>query len=102
MLTHNDIDQLRGVIREGVEGEGKAIRREVVVANTQIKADLIRIADRLKSLEIETAKTHDGVVVIDRKLDQAQEDIAAILTTVIEHHTTLERRVTRIEGRLQS
>ncbi len=95
MLTHDDIDQLRGVIREEVEAEGKAVRREFVVANTQTKADLIRITDRLKSLEI-------AVAGVDHKLDQAQEDIAAILTTVIEHHTTLEQRVTRIEGRLQS
>ncbi len=96
------MDQLRGVIREEVEAEGKAVRREVVVANTQTKADLLRIADRLKSLEIETAKTRDGVVVMDRKLDQAQEDIAAILTTVIEHHSALDQRVTRIEEPLQS
>lgn len=39
---------------------------------------------------------------VDRKLDQAQEDIAAILTTVIEHHSALEQRVKRIEERLQS
>lgn len=102
MLTHDEIDQLRGVIREEVEGEGKAVRREVVVANTQTKADFALIADRLKSLEIETAKTREGVVVIDHKLDQAQEDIAAILTTVIEHHSALEQRVTRIEERLRS
>ncbi len=102
MLTHHEIDQLRGLIREEIEAEGKAIRREVVVANTQRKADFARIADRLTSLEIETAKTRDGVVVIDHKLDQAQEDIAAILTTVIEHHDVLEQRVTRIEERLRS
>jgi len=102
MLTHDDIDQLRGVMREEVEAEGKAVRREFVIANTQVKADLVRIADRLQSLEIETAKTRDGVVAIDRKLDQAQEDIAAILTTVIEHHSALEQRVGRIEERLRS
>jgi len=39
---------------------------------------------------------------VDRKLDQAQEDIAAILTTVIQYHSVLEQRVTRIEARLRS
>ncbi len=95
MLTHNDIDQLRELIREEVEAEGKGIRREITVTSTQTKADLAQIADRLKSLDI-------AVAGVDHKLDQAQEDIAAILTTVIKHHTTLEQRVTRIEGRLQS
>jgi len=102
MLTHDDMDQLRGVIREEVEAEGKAVRREIAITNTQTKADFARITDRLKSLEIETAKTRESVVVIDHKLDQAQEDIAAILTTVIEHHSALEQRVTRIEERLRS
>jgi hypothetical protein len=39
---------------------------------------------------------------VDRKLDRAQEDIAAILTTVIDYHTALAGRVDRIEGRLRS
>ncbi len=75
--------------------QGKAVRREVVVANTQRKADFARIADRLTSLEI-------AVAGVNHKLDQAQEDIAAILTTVIDHHSALEQRVTRIEERLRS
>lgn len=95
MLIHDDIAQLRGVIREEVEAEGKAVRREVVVAHTQIKADLVRIADRLKSLDI-------AVAGVDHKLDQAQEDIAAIVTTVIDHHTVLAGRVDRIAERLRS
>ncbi len=95
MLTHDDMDQLRGLIREEIEAEGKGIRREITVTSTQTKADLAQIADRLKSLDI-------AVTTIDHKLDQAQEDIAAILTTVIEHHSALEQRVTRIEERLRS
>ncbi len=102
MLTHDEIDQLRGVIREEVEAEGKAVRRELTVTNTGTKADLARITDRLKSLEIETAKTREGIEGIDRKLDRAQEDIAAILTTVIDYHTALAGRVDRIEERLRS
>ncbi len=95
MLTHDDIDQLRGLIREEIEAEGKAIRREITITSTQTKADLARIADRLKSLAI-------AVAGVDHKVDQAQEDIAAILTTVIDHHTALDQRVTRIEEHLRS
>jgi hypothetical protein len=95
MLTHDDMDQLRGLIREEIEAGGKAIRREITVTNTGTKADLARVADRLKSLEI-------AVAGVDRKLDRAQEDIASILTTVIDYHTTLAGRVDQIEERLRS
>ncbi len=95
MLTHDDIDQLRGVIREEVETEGKAIRREIAITNTAMKADLVRVADRLTSLAI-------AVEGVDHKLDQAQEDIAAILTTVIDYHTALAGRVERIEEHVRS
>jgi len=95
MLTHDDMDQLRGLMREEIEAEGKAIRREITITSTQTKADLARVGDRLTSLAI-------AVAGVDHKVDQAQEDIAAILTTVIEHHTALEQRVTRIEEHLRS
>jgi hypothetical protein len=94
MLTHDDIDQLRGLMRGEIEAEGQAIRREIAIASTRTQADLARIADRITSLDI-------AVAGVDRKLDAAQEDIAAILTTVIEHHTVLDQRVTRIEERLR-
>lgn len=93
MLTHDDMDQLRGLIREEIEAEGKAMRREITITSTQTKVDLTRVADRLTSLAI-------AVAGVDHKVDQAQEDIAAILTTVIDHHTALEQRVTRIEEHL--
>ncbi len=93
MLTHDDMDQLRGLIREEIEAEGKAIRREITITSTQTKADLAWVADRLKSLAV-------AVAGVDHKVDQAQEDIAAILPTVIDHHTALEQRVTRIEEHL--
>lgn len=95
MLTHDDMDQLRGLIREEIEAEGKAIRREIVVTNAGTKADLARLADQVKSVDI-------AVSGVDRKLDQAQEDIAAILTAVIDHHTALAGRVSRVEERLRS
>lgn len=95
MLTHDEIDQLRGLMREEIEAEGKAMRREVAITSTRTQADLARIADRIKSVDI-------AVTTIDHKLNQAQEDIAAILTTVIEHHSALEQRVTRIEEQLRS
>ncbi len=76
MLTHDEIDQLRGLMREEIEAEGKVMRREISITSTRTQADLARIADRIKSVDI-------AVTNIDRNLDQAQEDIAAILTTVI-------------------
>lgn len=72
-----------------------ATRREIAIVNTGTKADLARLADQVKAVDI-------AVAGVDRKLDQAQEDIASILTTVIDHHTALEGRVTRIEERLRS
>jgi chromosome segregation ATPase len=102
MLIHDDMDQLRGLLREEIAAEGAAIRRDIVVTTAGTKADLARLADQIRSLESEAAKTREIVKAIDRKLDQAQEDIAAIMTTVIEHHSALEQRVARIEERLQS
>jgi hypothetical protein len=95
MLAHDEIDQLRGVIRAEIEAEGKATRREIAAADLRAKADLARLADQVKSVDI-------AVAGVDRKLDRAQEDIASILTTVIDYHTALAGRVDRIEERLRS
>lgn len=65
--------------------------------------DLDHIRHLLREeLDLSERRLGAKIDAVDRKLDQAQEDIAAILTTVIEHHDVLEQRVTRIEEHLRS
>ncbi len=59
--------------------------------------DLDHIRHLLREeLDLSERRLGAKIDAVDRKLDQVQEDIAAILTTVIEHHSALEQRVTRI------
>jgi len=71
MLTNNDLQAIRKVIKEEVG----PLDRKVVTLDKKVEK-------------------------LDKKLDKAQEDISAILTTVIEHHDALEKRVGHIEEHL--
>lgn len=72
MLTKNDLQQIRGIVKEEVRDE-------------------VRVLDKRLSAKIDK---------LDQKLDKAQEDISEILTAVIEHHDSLEKRVDHIEEHL--
>jgi hypothetical protein len=65
--------------------------------------DLNQIRHLLREeLSLSERRLGAKIDAVDRKLDRAREDIAAILTTVIDYHTALAGRVDRIEGRLRS
>ncbi len=79
MLTKDDIKQIRGVVKEEIGTVGKRLEKRIDGAETGL-----------------TAKINN----LDKKVDKIQEDISEILTTVIDHHGKLEKRVTRIEDNL--
>jgi len=70
MLTKNDLQQIRTVVKEEVKTEIKPLK---------IKVDSL-----------------------DKKLDNAQEDISEILTAVIKGHTDLEKRVGKVEVQMEN
>lgn len=86
MLTPEDVNQLRKVIREEVEAEAEETRKESRIANMHVRNELAGISDRLKTVEISTRKTEKTVDTMAKVLDRADVD--------------LNRRVTRIEDRL--
>ncbi len=85
MLSHEDIQQIGTVIRDRL--------MPVTERLDGVEQRLIGVGQRIDASE---ARLGAKIDAMDRKLDQAQEDIAAILTTVIDHHTALEQRVTRV------
>ncbi len=84
MLSQEDIQQIGAVIRDHL------------APVTQQMAGIERRIDDSEH------RLGEQIATIDHKLDRAQEDIASILTTVIDYHTALAGRVDRIEERLRS
>lgn len=91
MLSHEDIQQIGVVIRDQF--------MPVTERSDGVEQRLIGVGRRIDARE---ARLDAKIDAMDRKLDQVHEDIAAILTTVIDHPTALEQRVTRIEEHLRS
>lgn len=78
MLTKNDLQQIRGILKEEVGAVKEAV----------------------KTVKEEVTSLKSSIEYIDRKLDKAQEDISEILTEVIGRHDALEQRVSQIEERI--
>jgi hypothetical protein len=62
MLTKEDFDQIRKIIREEVENESQSIKdelgAEITLSRIRIQKDVEELKDRIKNLEIRVTKMH--------------------------------------------
>ena len=63
MLTKNDFDQIREIIREEVENEAQSIKSElsskVILSRMRVQQDIEDLKNRIKNLEIGIARTNN-------------------------------------------
>lgn len=56
MLTKNDLDQLRKLIREEIEIESQRMRTEIKLTKIELCNRIGELEDKLKSIEITISK----------------------------------------------
>jgi len=103
-LIEAKLATFRGVVREEIEAEVTLLQGKITLQNLETNGKLSRIADRLKTVEIDAAKTRETVTALNSKFDDAQVEggglLHDILDTVSLHHTLRDNRVERIEKHL--
>ncbi len=90
MLTKTDLSQIRKVVREEVEEEGKntknELQAEIKLTRMEIQSEQINIKDRLKNLEIAAKKI--------------QKTVDTIIDFFDRQNLNIRKRVERIEESL--
>jgi len=90
MLTKTDLNQIRKVVREEIEGESKSLKEdlqgEIKLVRIEIQKDIRALTNRVKSLEIATNKI--------------QKDIKSIINFFDKEFLQLRKRVEKVEEHL--
>jgi len=90
MLTKTDLNQIRKVVREEVEGESKSLKEElqgeIKLVRIEIQKDIRALTNRIKNLEIVTNKI--------------QKDIKSIINFFDKEFLRLRKRVEKVEEHL--
>jgi uncharacterized phage infection (PIP) family protein YhgE len=89
MLTKDDLDLIRGVIREEVEAEAKTTRQEITVRYVKLITEVNKVADRVKDVEITGTRLEKGQQAIQGDVKSLQEG----QTSLIERQTTSELKM---------
>lgn len=90
MLTQDDLQQLKTLIRTEVEAEGERTRQEL---QSEIKLTRMELDTRLGNIE-------NRVKNIEIKISQIQKDISVIVNYYDRETITLHKRLKEIESNL--
>ena len=79
MLTKIDLSQIKKVVREEVEAEGKNIRdgieSEVRMSRMRLQSDVSDLGDRLKNIEIRATSLEKGNKEILKHIRKIRKDL---------------------------
>ena len=101
MLTKNDLKQIRTIVQEEVGTVDKKLSNKIDDVDKKLSNKISRVDNKFsKKIDRAEQNLSSRIDEIDKKLDKAQEDISIILTEVIQHHESLEKRVEDIENHL--
>ncbi len=67
------LEQIRKVIREEVEAEGKKLAREQSTTRVMLEGRLIKFEDRMKDLEISHSRIEKGRETLELKIESVHE-----------------------------
>lgn len=72
-MTKEELVELRNIIREEVETDGKNTRREFTAKLFSVDARLIRVEDRLKDVEVSNGRLEQKIEAVDLKVEAVHE-----------------------------
>lgn len=93
MLTKEDVQELRTVIREEVEAEAQVTRKEAATTVMRLETRFQRVENSVKDIAISNTK-------FAKEQEQILDTVSMIFQTVGEQHDKLTERVEKIEDQL--
>jgi chromosome segregation ATPase len=100
MLTKDDLDLIRGVIREEVEAEAKTTRQENTLRYVKLLTEVNKVADRVKDVEITGTRLEKGLQVLQGDVKSLQEGQKTTDLKVEAFHSEQKRANTEIVSTL--
>ena len=104
MLTKQDLNQIKKVVRDEVVSEGKhtqdELRTEIKLSRMQIQNDINGLTNRVKNLELQTNETGKAIVKLQKDVTKIKKDAKFTANFLDREHLLLERRTKRIETHL--
>ena len=101
MLTRDDLNQFRKVIREEIENETKVLKDElgsdITMARMRLQADINELKDRIKNLEIGMTNLESKITRMHKEL---KSEIKLIVTVLDKENLKTLKRVEKIEQNL--
>lgn len=111
MLTKQDLNLIKKVVRDEVSSEDRAIKSDLKEAITRTRVDsalrIDNLANRVKDLGIQGNEISQNVVILTKNMTEVKKDVKKIdkkfddlFDFIDKEHMGLVRRVVRIEDNL--
>lgn len=101
MLTKNDLDQIRKVIRQEVEVEVKdstqTLDSQIRLSRMQVQANIGELDDRIKNVEISIDDVSEKAKKIQKDVSQIRNDQKTILNLLDKEQMQQRKRIIRLE-----
>lgn len=111
MLTKNDLDQIRKVVRQEVKVEVKdstqTLDSQIRLSRMQVQANISELDDRMKNVEIrlddvgdQVKQTQNDLTDVKKRVKKIEKTVDLIVKNYDEADVLLGRRVKKIEEHL--
>ncbi len=101
MLTKNDLDQIRKVVRQEVEVEVKdstqTLESQIRLSRMQVQANIGALDNRTKNVEIKLDDEANQIKKIQRDVSQVKRDQSTMLRMLDEEQMQQRKRIVRLE-----
>lgn len=101
MLTKNDLDQIRKVVRQEVKVEVKDSTRtldsQIRLSRMQVQANIGELDDRMKNVEIRLDNVGDKVKKVQKDASRIRKDQGIILDLLDKEQMQQRKRIARLE-----
>lgn len=101
MLTKNDLDQIRKVVRQEVKVEVKdstqTLNSQIRLSRMQVQANIGEVDDRIKNVEIRLDDVANNVKKIQKNVSKLQRTQDEMLDLLDKEQMQQRKRITRLE-----
>lgn len=108
MLTKNDLDQIRKVVRQEVKVEIKDSTRtldsQIRLSRMQVQANIGELDDRMKNVEIrlddvgsQVTKAQKDITDTNKRVRKIENTVSVLVNRTDREETNLGKRITRLE-----
>ncbi len=101
MLTKNDLDQIRKVVRQEVKVEVKdsaqTLESQIRLSRMQVQRNIGEVDDRIKNVEIRLDDVSNNVKKTQKDISQIKRDQGTMLDLLDKEQMQQRKRIVRLE-----